>query len=130
MGDIKNNQLLWWTGPSYGSTLKPQVSIWGPNSLAKLTPFEFQTGPQFPRIVCSFFSGVSHPNFSNLQHHNLLSLLYSLVGGTLMMTKSSTRVWDPLTQELKWPFGSIALFLPIKLVIRNGTLPSDIGRIA
>ena len=75
----------------YATSLWARMQLIGQNSLSM-----FQAGPQFPRIMLSPSSHVSHPNFSNPHHHNLLPLLYSLVGGALMMTESSTHVWDPL----------------------------------
>ena len=100
----------------YATSLWARMQLIGQNSLSM-----FQAGPQFPRIMLSPSSRVSHPNFSNPHHHNLLPLLYSLVGGVLMMTESSTHVWDPLIQGLRWLSGSIALLLTIKSFIRRGT---------
>ena len=100
----------------YATSLWARMQLIGQNSLSM-----FQAGPQFPRIMLSPSSCVSHPNFPNPHHHNLLPLLYSLVGGALMMTESSTHVWDPLIQGLRWLSGSIALLLTIKSFIRRGT---------
>ena len=53
---------------------------------------------------------------------------YTFLLGVIMMTESTTRVWDPPILGLKWSFRSIALFLPIKSIIRSGTQPSNIER--
>ena len=100
----------------------PQVFDRGHFPLVELSLLSFEHDLRSLRIVLLPFSRVSHPNFSNPQHHNLLPLLYFLVGGVIMMTESTTRVWDPPILGLKWSFRSIALFLHIKSVSEVGPI--------
>ena len=53
--------------------------------------FMSQAGSQFPSVLVSPFSRVSHPNFFNPSHIELIFLLYSLVDGVLMNLSNG---WD------------------------------------
>ena len=66
-------------------------------------------------------SRVSHPNFSNPHHHNLLPLLYSLVGGVLMMTESSTRV-GPTYSGVKVTIGVYSTVIDYQIVYQTWDL--------
>ena len=55
--------------------------------------FKSQAGSQFPSVLVSPFSHVSHPNFFNPSHIDLISLLYSLFDGVLMNLSNG---WDLL----------------------------------
>ena len=86
--------------------------------------FMSRVGSQFPSVLVSPFSRVSHTNFFNPSHLDLISLLYFLIDRVLMNLSSG---WDLPNQGFKWLSRSVTLFLPVKSVISSGTHPSDVG---